>query len=118
VPLPEGYDTILAERGATLSGGQRQRICLARALIKRPSILILDEPTSAIDPLSASLIEDAVTRPEHDRTTLVIAHRFSAMHRFDQILVLKDGAIVECGSHDGLMASRGQYYALATRGPA
>lgn len=111
--LPDGYDTILGERGATLSGGQRQRICLARALIKRPSILVLDEPTSAIDPLSASLIEDAIGRTQQGRTTLVIAHRFGSMSQFDQILVLKDGAIVECGHHDRLMASRGHYAELA-----
>src|SRR5262249_20929985 len=111
--LSAGYDTALGDRRATLSGGQRQRICLARALIKRPAILVLDEPTSAIDPLSASLIEDAIGRSQHGRTTLVIAHRFGSMSQFDQILVLKDGAIVECGHHDRLMASRGHYAELA-----
>ncbi len=111
VSLADGYDTPLGERGATLSGGQRQRICLARALIKRPSILVLDEPTSAVDPMSASLIEDAVGREA--RTALVIAHRFGSMSQFDQILVLKDGAIVECGHHDRLIASRGHYAELA-----
>lgn len=113
VSLADGYDTPLGERGATLSGGQRQRICLARALIKRPSILVLDEPTSAVDPMSASLIEDAVGRTHEGRTALVIAHRFGSMSQFDQILVLKDGAIVECGHHDRLIASRGHYAELA-----
>jgi len=93
--LPDGYDTVLGERGMTLSGGQRQRIGLARAIIKRPSILILDEPTSAIDADSESLIWDAVERLQHGRTILVIAHQFSTIKRCNRILVLKDGQIIE-----------------------
>ena len=110
--LPDGYDTILGERGNTLSGGQRQRICLARAIIKQPSILILDEPTSAVDPASAALIRDTVARLQAGKTTLVIAHQFVAMDQFDQILVLENGRLVEQGTHRQLVARKGQYYAL------
>lgn len=110
--LPEGYDTIIGERGSTLSGGQRQRICLARAIIKRPSILILDEPTAAIDPESSALIQQAIERLQHGKTTLVISHQFAAMESFDQIIVLKDGRVVELGTHAQLVARRGYYYEL------
>ena len=107
--LSNGYDTILGERGNTLSGGQRQRICLARAIIKQPSILILDEPTSAVDPVSAALIRDTVARLQTGKTTLVIAHQFFAMDQFDQILVLENGRVVEQGRHIDLMARKGRY---------
>jgi len=110
--LPEAYETTLGERGGTLSGGQRQRICLARAIIKRPSILVLDEPTSAVDTVSASLIRDTVARIQAGKTTIVIAHQFIAMDRFDQILVLKNGRLIELGTHAQLMASKGHYYDL------
>ena len=112
VALPNGYDTILGERGGTLSGGQRQRICLARAIIKQPSILILDEPTSAVDPASAALIRDTVARLQAGKTTLVIAHQFFAMDQFDQILVLENGRLVEQGTHRQLVARKGPYCAL------
>jgi ABC-type multidrug transport system fused ATPase/permease subunit len=112
VALPNGYDTILGERGGTLSGGQRQRICLARAIIKQPSILILDEPTSAVDSASAALIRDTVARLQAGKTTIVIAHQFFAMDQFDQILVLENGHLVEQGTHRQLVARRGHYYAL------
>ena len=112
VALPNGYDTILGERGGTLSGGQRQRICLARAIIKQPSILILDEPTSAVDPASAALIRDTVARLQAGKTTLVIAHQFFAMEQFDQILVLENGRLVEQGTHRQLVARKGPYCAL------
>jgi ABC-type multidrug transport system fused ATPase/permease subunit len=110
--LPNGYDTILSERGSTLSGGQRQRICLARAIIKQPSILILDEPTSAVDPASAALIRDTVARLQAGKTTIVIAHQFFAMDQFDQILVLENGRLVEQGTHIQLVARKGHYYDL------
>lgn len=110
--LPESYDTIIGERGSTLSGGQRQRICLARAIIKRPSILILDEPTAAIDPESSALIQQAIERLQRGKTTLVISHQFTAMESFDQIIVLKDGCVVELGTHAQLVARRGYYYEL------
>ena len=112
VSLPEGYDTIIGERGSTLSGGQRQRLCLARAIIKRPSILVLDEPTSAVDAISASLIRDAIARIQRGKTTIVIAHQLLAMDQFDQILVLDHGALVEQGAHAELLARKGHYAAL------
>src|SRR5262249_45812854 len=96
--FPEGYDTIIGERGATLSGGQRQRLCLARAIVKRPSALILDEPTSAVDAESALFIHDALERLQHGKTTLVIAHHFAAMDKFDLILVLKNSRVIEQGT--------------------
>ncbi len=113
--LPDGYETIVGEKGSTLSGGQRQRICLARAFIKRPSLLILDEPTSAIDPISASLIREAITTVQHGKTTLFIAHQFFSMNQFDQILVLHNGQIVEHGSHKELLDQKGYYSDLYYR---
>jgi ATP-binding cassette subfamily B protein/subfamily B ATP-binding cassette protein MsbA len=110
--LPEGYDTIIGERGCTLSGGQRQRLCLARAIIKRPSILILDEPTSAIDAESARLIQQAVNRLQQGRTLIVISHQFAGIESFDQILVLRDGEIVERGTHAQLLRQQGWYCEL------
>ena len=88
--LPHGYDTSIGERGCTLSGGQRQRICLARALLKQPPILILDEPTSAVDSASASMIHDAIDRVQAGKTVLVISHQISPDSHFDQILTLRD----------------------------
>jgi ATP-binding cassette, subfamily B, bacterial len=107
--LPEGYDEVLGEGGGTLSGGQRQRICLARALIKHPSILIMDEPTSAVDSDSEALIRDAVRHLQQGKTTLLIAHQLYTVQDADRILVLKDGSIVEQGTHDEL-SRRGGYY--------
>ncbi|HEY8459445.1 MAG TPA: ABC transporter ATP-binding protein [Blastocatellia bacterium] len=115
VSLPEGYDTIIGERGATLSGGQRQRICLARAIIKRPSALILDEPTSAVDAESAALIHDALERLQQGKTTIVIAHNFTAMEKFDQILFLKNNRVLEQGTHHRLLEQKGRYYRLYQR---
>jgi ABC-type multidrug transport system fused ATPase/permease subunit len=110
--LPKGYDTVLGERGSTLSGGQRQRICLARAIIKQPSILILDEPTSAVDAESERMIWETVRRLQHGKTLLVIAHQFSSIKGFDQILALKNGEIMERGSHEELIHREGYYYEL------
>jgi ATP-binding cassette subfamily B protein/subfamily B ATP-binding cassette protein MsbA len=110
--LPDGYDTVIGERGATLSGGQRQRLCLARAFLKQPSILLLDEPTSAIDAESAALIQQAMAQVQRDKTTLVIAHQFAFIKDFDLILLLRDGAIVERGTHAELLRQRGHYYEL------
>jgi ATP-binding cassette subfamily B protein/subfamily B ATP-binding cassette protein MsbA len=107
--LPQGYDEVLGEGGGTLSGGQRQRICLARALIKRPSILIMDEPTSAVDADSEALIRDAVRHLQQGKTTLLIAHQLYSVQDADWILVLKDGGVVEQGTHDDLLR-RGGYY--------
>jgi ATP-binding cassette, subfamily B, bacterial len=108
--LPKGYDTVVGERGARLSAGERQRIAIARALLKRPAILILDEPTSALDAESEALVQEALERVMAGRTTFSIAHRLSTVVNADRILVLRDGKIAEQGSHAQLMA-RGGYYA-------
>ncbi len=110
--LPDGYDTLMAESGNTLSGGQRQRICLARALIRQASILIMDEPTSAVDAESQALIRDAMNRLHYGRTILLIAHQFHTIRDFDRILVLKGGHIVEEGDHNKLMQLGGYYHKL------
>lgn len=107
--LPAGYDTIIGERGATLSGGERQRLSIARALLKNAPVLILDEPTSAIDAETESLLFQALLRLMAGRTTLIIAHRLSTVRRADRIVVVDGGRIVECGSHDDLLKSSGLY---------
>jgi subfamily B ATP-binding cassette protein MsbA len=112
--LPNGYDTVLGEKGINLSGGQRQRIAIARALLKDPGILILDEATSALDSQSESLVQSALTELMKGRTTLMIAHRFSSIQRANRILVLHKGTIVEEGQHDELLARRGLYHHLYT----
>lgn len=112
IALPNGYDTIIGEAGCTLSGGQRQRISLARALLKQPSILLMDEPTAALDAESEKQVQDAFKQAFSNHTTLMIAHNFSAIQGFDQILVIKDGCIIEQGHHDKLIAQGGYYYEL------
>lgn len=114
VGLPEGYDTELGERGATLSGGQRQRLCLARALIREPAILVMDEPTSAVDPRSARLIHQSVERFHAGRTLLTIAHDYADMARYDQVVVLEHGRLVEAGPHAALLERRGAYLSLVS----
>ncbi len=110
--LPEGYDTVVGERGSRLSAGERQRVAIARSLLKDPSILILDEPTSALDAESEQLVQQALNRLMNGRTTFAIAHRLSTVVDADRILVLKEGKIVEQGRHGELLALNGYYASL------
>lgn len=112
--LPEGFDTMIGEGGARLSGGQQQRISIARALLKNAPILILDEATSALDTESEREVQKALENLMKDRTTLVIAHRLSTIKNADRIIVVKEGVIVEQGTHDSLLAQKGEYEMLYT----
>jgi ATP-binding cassette subfamily B protein/subfamily B ATP-binding cassette protein MsbA len=110
--LPDGYDTLVGERGATLSGGEKQRLSIARAFLKDAPLLILDEPTSALDARTEALLLDALERLMKGRITLVIAHRLSTIRGADEIVVLDCGRVVERGAHASLMQTGGLYSAL------
>ena len=109
---PEGYDTVVGNRGLKLSGGEKQRISIARVILKDPKILILDEATSALDSISEAAIQEALEHLMKGRTSLVIAHRLSTILKADNILVVKDGVIAETGSHESLLAKEGIYREL------
>ena len=113
--FPQGYDTVVGERGVRLSGGQRQRVSIARALLADPRILLLDEATSSLDSESEALIQEGLAHLMRGRTTFVIAHRLSTIRRADQILVVEAGRIIERGNHQELLAAHGRYWDLYTR---
>src|SRR6202008_1958514 len=113
--FPDGYETIVGERGVKLSGGQRQRLSIARAILANPRILILDEATSSRDSESEAMIQHGLSFLMQGRTTFVIAHRLSTIRRADQILVVEGGYIVERGTHESLYTLGGRYYDLYTR---
>jgi ATP-binding cassette, subfamily B, bacterial MsbA len=110
--LKKGYETIVGEKGTKLSGGERQRIAIARAILKDPKILVLDEATSSLDNRSESLIQDAIEMLMQNRTTFIVAHRLSTIHQADQIIVLENGKVVEIGQHEDLMDNKNLYYNL------
>lgn len=107
--LPNGYDTIVGEGGASLSGGERQRISIARALLKDAPIVVLDEATASIDPENEQLIQQALTELTREKTVVVIAHRLATIEHADQILVVEDGTVVQRGTHEELRAQEGVY---------
>ena len=113
--LDDGYDTVVGERGYKLSGGEKQRIAIARALLRTPRLLILDEATSSLDNESESLVQEALERLMRHRTTIVIAHRLSTVQRADKIVVIEQGHVMEQGQHEELLAQRGVYYRLYMR---
>ena len=107
--LPNGYDTIVGEGGASLSGGERQRISIARALLKDAPIVVLDEATASIDPENEQLIQQALTELTREKTVVVIAHRLATIEHADQILVVEDGTVVQRGTHEELLAQESVY---------
>lgn len=112
--LPDGYQTVVGEKGVNFSGGQRQRLAIARAIIKNPRILLLDEATSSLDTESERLVQEALERLMEGRTTFVVAHRLTTIQRADRILVLNKGRLIEEGTHAELMDRKGLYHYLYT----
>ena len=111
----DGYDTVIGERGVTLSGGQRQRLAIARALLTEPSVLMLDDSTSAIDSATEDRIQQAINKVLEGRTTLLITHRLSQIRRADKILMLHQGRIVDQGTHEELLAGNELYQRIFAR---
>jgi len=110
--FPEGYETLVGDKGMRLSGGQRQRVAIARAIIRKPEILIFDEATNALDNISEVLVQNAINRISKDHTTIVIAHRLSTVVNADKIIVLENGRVVEEGTHEELLENKGCYWEL------
>lgn len=110
--LPQGYDTVIGERGGLLSGGQKQRVAIARSIISQPRVLLLDEATSALDPHAEEIVQQALDNVSKDRTTITIAHKLATIRNADNIVVMDKGAIVEQGSHKSLIAAGGAYARL------
>ena len=110
--FPQGYETIVGDRGLKLSGGQRQRIAIARALFRKPQILILDEATSALDNVSEAMVQESINTIAKNRTVMIIAHRLSTIMHADKIIVLDQGKVVEVGRHNELMGKKNYYWRL------
>jgi len=112
VRQPDGYDSVLGERGVGLSGGERQRLSIARAVLKNPSILVFDEATASVDSETEHLIQESIENLIMGRTTIMIAHRLSTLRKANKIIVVDNGSIIECGTPEELLEKKGKYYKL------